>query len=643
MEVDTLQGAQETKNGENDFEENGSLDPVVYQLVRVEGDGTLVPPTEDEVLQIEQFLDDKVDLPSIDDVGNVEDFFTNDCMLLKEPDFEEGYSELETNGEIHTQQFDADLEVDRLKPSDDSLDIPSKCTVVHDHKPDKLNTEQGDNNIVHQDNASTETPKSTVLNDSCSAEKEKADACSRSVNNSSTGPSVSGVTSSVPDFSILRGEVCLDNLTIRELQEAFRATFGRETTVKDKLWLKRRITMGLTNSCDVQSSGCVVKDYKIVCKDAKHKLPTIEGLPKVEVEATSLVRFQVLGSGNERDTSSCSYYRSEDQQRSSNRLKGVSTDNDESEGTLQDEQGAAKRLRKPTKRYIEELADTETLDSTGKLSSPGKRAAHGEVLLRQRVTPLQEVDSLSITYPTRKDTFGGFSVHVPYASRMRRGRPRRNFISFLDDDPPVECPEVQMAVETMLGKDGEHVNHVSSAVEVPLMKNAEKKGGHIETAEKKGGHIETADNKEIRSIEADDICRTDAKTKTKRGLKRKHHRAWTLSEVLKLVDGVAQFGPGKWSEIRRLSFASYSYRTSVDLKDKWRNLLRASQTQLSPENDGVCPRKSNPSIIPIPPAILLRVKELAELQPQAGNLAAAIKFSGQSSKVAQGRGSSGFL
>ncbi|VAH67410.1 unnamed protein product [Triticum turgidum subsp. durum] len=696
MEVETLQDAEETKNGGNDFEENGSLDPVVYQLVRVysnflsctvslwlylkvEGDGTLVPPTEDEVLQIEQFLDDKVDLPSIDDVGNVEDFFTNDCMLLKEPDFEEGYSELETNGEIHTQQFDADLEVDRLKPSDDSLDIPSKCTVVHDHKPD---TEQGDNNIVHQDNASTETPKSTVLNDSCSAEKEKTDACSRSVNNSSTGPSVSGVTSSVPDFSILRGEVCLDNLTIRELQEAFRATFGRETTVKDKLWLKRRITMGLTNSCDVQSSGCVVKDYKIVCKDAKYELPTIGGIPKAEVEATSLVRYQVLGPGNERDTPSCSYYRSEDQQRSSNRLKGVSTDNDESEGTLQDEQGAAKRLRKPTKRYIEELSDTETLDSTGKLSSPGKRVAHGEVLLRQRVTPLQEVDSLSITYPTRKDTFGGFSVHVPYASRMRRGRPRRNFISFLDDDPPVECPEVQMAVETMLGKDGEHVNHASSAVEVPLSKNAEKKGGHIETAEKKGGHIETADNKEIHSIEPEDICRTDAKTKTKRGLKRKHHRAWTLSEVLKLVDGVAQFGPGKWSEIRRLSFASYSYRTSVDLKDKWRNLLRASQTQLSPENDvitspfstytdvqlffqsaqlfpscpvcswitdcslsslfngaeqGVCPRKSNPSIIPIPPAILLRVKELAELQPQAGNLAAAIKFSGQSSKAAQGR------
>jgi hypothetical protein len=320
---------------------------------------------------------------------------------------------------------------DRLKPLDVSLDLPSKCTVDHDDIQVKFNTEQGGKNIVHQDNASTETAKSTVLNDSCSAEKEKADACSRPVNNSSTKPSASGVTSSVPDFSILRGEVCLDDLTIRELQEAFRATFGRQTNVKDKLWLKRRITMGLTNSCNVQSSGCVVKDYKVIRNDAKPELPSIEGMPKVEVEATSLVRNQVLGPKNERDTPSCSYYQSEDQQRSSKRLIGASAENDESQGTLQDEQGTAKRLRKPTKRYIEELSDIETCDSTGKLSSPGKRSAHDEVLPRQRAAPFEEVDSSSITYPTRKDTFGGFSVHVPYVSRMRRGRPRRNLLSFL--------------------------------------------------------------------------------------------------------------------------------------------------------------------------------------------------------------------
>lgn len=52
----------------------------------------------------------------------------------------------------------------------------------------------------------------------------------------------------------------------------------------------------------------------------------------------------------------------------------------------------------------------------------------------------------------------------------------------------------------------------------------------------------------------------------KGGMRRKHHRAWTLVEVIKLVEGVSRCGAGRWSEIKRLSFASYSYRTSVDLK-----------------------------------------------------------------------------
>lgn len=53
---------------------------------------------------------------------------------------------------------------------------------------------------------------------------------------------------------------------------------------------------------------------------------------------------------------------------------------------------------------------------------------------------------------------------------------------------------------------------------------------------------------------------------TKGGMRRKHHRAWTLVEVMKLVEGVSKCGAGRWSEIKRLAFASYSYRTSVDLK-----------------------------------------------------------------------------
>ncbi|XP_078432961.1 uncharacterized protein LOC144704419 [Wolffia australiana] len=52
-------------------------------------------------------------------------------------------------------------------------------------------------------------------------------------------------------------------------------------------------------------------------------------------------------------------------------------------------------------------------------------------------------------------------------------------------------------------------------------------------------------------------------------------RRWAPWEVSRLIDGVSKYGAGRWSQIRRLSFPS-SCRSSVDLKDKWRNLLRAS-------------------------------------------------------------------
>ncbi|XP_058006940.1 telomere repeat-binding protein 6-like isoform X2 [Hevea brasiliensis] len=95
---------------------------------------------------------------------------------------------------------------------------------------------------------------------------------------------------------------------------------------------------------------------------------------------------------------------------------------------------------------------------------------------------------------------------------------------------------------------------------------------------------------------------------SKGGIRRKHHRAWTLSEVMKLVQGVSRYGAGRWSEIKRLAFASYSYRTSVDLKDKWRNLLKASLAQIS-SNKGINSRK-NVTSMRIPEPILLRVREL---------------------------------
>ncbi|CAA6659338.1 unnamed protein product [Spirodela intermedia] len=94
-------------------------------------------------------------------------------------------------------------------------------------------------------------------------------------------------------------------------------------------------------------------------------------------------------------------------------------------------------------------------------------------------------------------------------------------------------------------------------------------------------------------------------------IRRKHHRAWTLWEVTKLIEGVSKYGAGRWSEIKRLAFPSYTQRTSVDLKDKWRNLLRACFTQRPAENRNTRRHNSAP---PIPTWVLARVRELSEMQ-----------------------------
>ncbi|KAJ0970319.1 hypothetical protein J5N97_023196 [Dioscorea zingiberensis] len=93
--------------------------------------------------------------------------------------------------------------------------------------------------------------------------------------------------------------------------------------------------------------------------------------------------------------------------------------------------------------------------------------------------------------------------------------------------------------------------------------------------------------------------------------KRKNHRQWTLDEITQLIDGVSQYGVGKWTYIKRFSFSTSSYRTSVDLKDKWRNLLRASGVQM--KGSKVKPQKNRN--VPIPESVLRRVKELSNIYP----------------------------
>ncbi|XP_010516938.2 PREDICTED: uncharacterized protein LOC104792482 isoform X2 [Camelina sativa] len=109
----------------------------------------------------------------------------------------------------------------------------------------------------------------------------------------------------------------------------------------------------------------------------------------------------------------------------------------------------------------------------------------------------------------------------------------------------------------------------------------------------------------------DDISVT--KTSRTRSDRRKQQRVWTVDEVMTLVDGISHFGVGKWTDIKNNFFHSATHRTPVDIRDKWRNLLKASYNDK--HNDGEAEERRKSLARPMPKDILHRVRELASRHP----------------------------
>ncbi|KAE8684825.1 Detected protein of confused Function [Hibiscus syriacus] len=111
----------------------------------------------------------------------------------------------------------------------------------------------------------------------------------------------------------------------------------------------------------------------------------------------------------------------------------------------------------------------------------------------------------------------------------------------------------------------------------------------------------------------------DEQKRTKRSRtvcdRRKHQRMWTLAEVIKLVDGIAQYGVGRWTDIKWLLFASSAHRTPVDLRDKWRNLLRSSSAQKHNKRELQCETKLKHAVRHLPMPLVCRIHELATIHP----------------------------
>ncbi|KAL6495951.1 hypothetical protein OROGR_030514 [Orobanche gracilis] len=499
-----------------------SADPVIYQLVRVDVDGRLVPATEDEVIAVECLLENDKTKSGNPDAGRALECSTSHgCGPC---------------GQSQHEVLEVYAEKRNVAPF-----------------PAMGSEETGDQ---HEEMIPVLIPNASDGSVSQSGMEENK------TSNSHLG------TGLKPDFSLLNGEIDLDNLSVKNLQETFKATFGRETSVKNKQWLKRRIIMGLTNSCDFSTTTFVIIDNRVV-KKGKEETCTADCSVLVDCVVTSAME------SHDKQNENCSIANAMQIQNSSFQENCESKDADT-------EQRPAKRVRKPTKRFIEELSEGESKDAAVKtvplVKSPANYKTSAEVCAR----PDHDfgIDGRCLT---RIDSLGGSGIQVPYVSRIRRSRPRENYMTLMPIGFGISSRLEKNDVQSNEQLDAENGNKVlknsapSTCIQEPACASSERKKTIQLERELKPKNMEsykTSSDDEVVSVP------------TANGMRRKHHRPWTLSEVVKLVEGIAKYGAGKWSEIKRLAFASYSYRTSVDLKDKWRNLLRASLAE-SPTGYGV--------------------------------------------------------
>ncbi|XP_031742605.1 uncharacterized protein LOC101219571 isoform X3 [Cucumis sativus] len=203
-----------------------------------------------------------------------------------------------------------------------------------------------------------------------------------------------------------------------------------------------------------------------------------------------------------------------------------------------------RRLRKPTRRYIEELLDSKSEHNKGRRKLPRK-----DKYLKVMSTEESNHIRHEVQMTPRSDSQCGTSVPVQPKSERRHPKKHVPDSEFLSEDElsATECKNVYSSAKRCKKYD------------------------------------------------------------------RRRQKMWTLTEVMRLVDGIAEYGTGRWTHIKKHLFASSPHRTPIDLRDKWRNLLRASCVNI--QNKKGIEGKQTHASRPLPKSLLQRVYELANIYP----------------------------
>ncbi|KAL9674956.1 hypothetical protein QQ045_003155 [Rhodiola kirilowii] len=357
----------------------------------------------------------------------------------------------------------------------------------------------------------------------------------------------------------------IDKMTIKELLGAFKDIFGREALVADRLWLKSQILFGL-QELDKSYTGSNFSDFfsassENCCKEMVNKSPRI---------CSSLATGDGRGSKSSANLSNkeCKLGRTSHGKEPLLCGSTITFSSVMDDGKLHhrdiDACSAQKRSRKQPARYIDEYSKYHT----GRTS---KRSGTLSKISKEKTKHSKS----------------------PYQGCMKEHVRARKLIL--------------------------HNEYITEAIQVPfgplLLKCSDKKEPFPSDLDCNKAIIKFSEENisaELTraSSEDDGSGENDLGDVTRDKSGRKHNRYWSEYEIAKLIEGVAEYGVGRWTEIKKGLFPPTTRRTSVDLKDKWRNLLKACSSQLQSKAEGK--RISHQQV---PQSVLRQVKELSMMHP----------------------------
>ncbi|CAK9877210.1 unnamed protein product [Sphagnum jensenii] len=656
----------------------GTTDRLVYKLVKVGDDGSVLPATEDEVFQslvearsaelAPSFTggsDSNEDYEDEEGSGGSLDSDDDDLDAKEDPSFS---SELE-NLVAERKKLLARFEV-----------VDTMLSRVDAEQQNRVSLEDQAGSVLgHKSNLSVYMSTGDAIGEYKRQRRPnpryfdfdaKGTHRARAVVNQKpstwTSTKVQAPKSvGVPVVNSMPNPTSLENLSTRELHEAFRSTYGRDTSVKDKHWLKRQISTGWSKQRDAalsigshsqlpsQTDPKVRPEQRL---SAEQPLPSSTAATELVTERDMVNGGQELGT-NGVDLTEQLCTNEVDSKQSLCRVLPLAVISPEegfdasAPGSLNElgaggaqiavfgevvntgKQVGGKRQRKPNRRYIEDEGEVGPGTVIANCSWPGPAGSdsggHGSGMSSRLSWRTVITDAGPADLVGQSGTLQVSTLQNSSRANILQGQCTNSGNSSLKHK--AEGRATKLVKRTHSAAPASQHDTEGTVLKVkfrlPAAPGRDKDGLYELNGEARDQGscllpVPSRDSADLLQPLASDIGGAGpageqlvaAPVPTANGgTRRKHHRPWTLHEVMTLVEGVAHCGGGKWADIKKLAFSSIGYRTAVDLKDKWRNLLRASRAQLYPPKQG---ERKKQFTAAIPDTLLAQVRELAAIQHQ---------------------------